>query len=126
MSDDEDDPEKLKAIYEGSREVENSNELDGVPKKGDEPGDALDLPGFRFLTSLLKATPFSDFLHYKAMTVNTHKTRQGRITKYCDDHPRIAGFCTLADLALRIVVVVMVLAAITAILAGTILRTFYL
>lgn len=125
MTEESKEADDLDALYKRSREVETSNQLDGVQSKDGETGDALDLPGFRFLTSLLKATPFTDFLHYKAVSCYTHKTKQGRITKYCEDHPKVAKFCTVADLTLRLVAVVMVLSTIGAILVGTIIRTFY-
>ena len=109
-------------LYASSREVERSSDLDGVTNS-DAPD--VDLPGFKFLTSLMAATPFSDYLHYKAIASCSHLTRQARVQYYCGEHRVVAGFCTFADLLLRVVVVLMVLGAIGAIAVGIIWRTFY-
>ncbi|NIL78385.1 hypothetical protein [Rhodococcus sp. B10] len=115
--------DKLMELYAGASEVERSSELDGASPDG--PTSDVDLPGFKFLTSLLKATPFTDFVHYQSVSCYTHPEKQDRVSQYCSEHKWVSGFCTFADILLRVVVVLMVLGTIGAILVGAIYKTFY-
>lgn len=74
-----------------------------------------DLPGGSALSSLLTVTPFSDYLQHRAHTLYKHSTVQGRVLKYCEDHPKVAMFCTVADLVLRTLVVILILVVVSAI-----------
>lgn len=111
-------------LYKRSKEMEKSE--DSPPPLLTAPLTlSSEVPGANLLNGLVNAAPFSEYLHYKARANCIHKTDQGRIRKYSEEHPRLARFCTVADILFRIVVVVAILVVVGSVIAGIVLKTFY-
>lgn len=120
VSDDE-----VTQLYKNSVELEKSEDAPPGPLTAPIALSG-DVPGANLLNGLVNAAPFSEFLHYKARANFTHKTDQGRIRKYSEEHPRLSQFCTVADLIFRIIVVASILTIVGAVITGVIIKTVYL
>ncbi|KAA0096686.1 hypothetical protein CIW49_18625 [Mycolicibacterium sp. P1-18] len=117
-------PDEVDQLYRNSKELEKSEDSPPAPLTA-PIALSSDVPGANLLNGLVNAAPFSEFLHFKARANCTHKTDQGRIRKYSEEHPNLAKFCLVADVIFRVLVVLAVLAVVGAVLAGVILKTFY-
>lgn len=117
--------DELDELYRQSKELEQSE--DAQPARLAAPiALASDVPGASLLNGLVNAAPFSEYLHYKARANCVHKTDQGRIRKYSEEHPSLALACTVGDLIFRAIVVLAILALVGSVIAGVVLKTFYL
>ncbi|AAN12594.1 gp33 [Mycobacterium phage Che9c] len=116
-------PEEVDQLYENPKELEQSEDS---PRSPAQIALSADMPGGNLLNGLVNAAPFSEFLHYKALANCNHKTDQGRVRKYSEEHPKLTKFCTIADLIFRVLVCILTLAAVGSVLAGVIIKTFYL
>lgn len=90
-----------------TREVEASAD-DALPKPDPESTPA-DFAAVSTLRALIELSPFTNFVIKQAIIRYTHKTPQGRIMKYEEDHKWVAGFCHIADLFLRLLFTMMLL-----------------
>lgn len=89
-------------LYEqdATREVEAS--ADDTLQKAEPESAPTDFAAVSTLRALIELSPFTNFVIKQAIIRYTHKTVQGRIMKFEEDHKWVAGFCHIADLFLRL------------------------
>ncbi|GAA4809743.1 hypothetical protein [Tomitella cavernea] len=80
--------------------------------------------GLKPLQSMLDATLFGDYLHYRAMNAHNLPAREHRVSAYCENHRALAFVCTALDVTTRLLVWVAVYSALVAIVGAAIWRTF--
>lgn len=96
---------EMEGLYQGEvREVEESED-DGPRVAQSQPDQ--DISTVSTLRALIELSPFTNFVMKQAVIRYTHKTIQGRIAKYEEDHKWVAGFCHIADLTLRLLFTVL-------------------
>ena len=91
--------------------------------KAPQRGDAVEPPnyedptagGARFLGHLLQRSPFFDYFCQVAEASYEGKNLQPKVRKAQNDHKWLYRFCTAADMTLRVIVVVLILAFIVAV-----------
>jgi hypothetical protein len=103
-----------------SREVEHSED---EPKPG--PSLEENVPGIKFLASLMKATIFTDLFVYHADLRYEHATRAQRISALIEHHPRFYNWCRKADFGMRGGLVVVSVLLVGTAAWGTIIRLFF-
>lgn len=89
---------ELESLYGHSREVEQSED-DNAQAAGRAPDG--DFSTVSTLRALIELSPFTNFVMKQSVIRYSHKTIQGRISKYEEDHKWVARICHFADLALR-------------------------
>lgn len=96
-------PEEVDRLYATGKEMEKSENGTSL---SDEGGNGLeDLPGGAALNGLLGIAPFSAYIVHRAKLEYQHRTLEGRVRKYCIDHPWQNKICTVLDLVLRFIIV---------------------
>lgn len=108
---------ELQGLYGGSSEVESSED-EGLPSDGKQPDPNLST--LSTLRALIELSPFTNFVMRQAVIRYSHKSIQGRILKYEEDHKWVAGFCHIADLLLRLVFTVLLVAFIVTVVYKTV------
>jgi hypothetical protein len=76
-------------------------------------GSTYDDPagGTQVLGNLLYRTPFFDYFVGVAASSYTGKLLEPKVKKLQDDHPKLFRFCVVADLIIRTIVVLLLIAA---------------
>ncbi len=75
--------------------------------------------GARFLGHLLQRSPFFDYFCQVAEATYEGKNLPPKIRKAQNDHKGLYRFCTFADMVLRVIVVLLILALIVAVAVKT-------
>ncbi|WP_255785661.1 hypothetical protein [Mycobacteroides abscessus] len=102
---------EIAELYGGATELEKSEDTPQLPPDVDIGIKVpQEVPGATLLNALLTATPFTGYIHYAATWSYGHRTIEGRVAKYRMDHPLVCAFCGIADLVLRLFVVLLILA----------------
>ncbi|MDQ1130260.1 hypothetical protein [Microbacterium sp. SORGH_AS_0888] len=83
------------------------------------------VPGIRFLASLLKATIFTDLFVYHAVKRYVHPTEQERIDALIVVHPKFYKLCRNSDYIARVLLSAVVTFLVSAAAWGTIARLFF-
>lgn len=83
------------------------------------------VPGVRFLASLLKATIFTDLFVYHADLRFAHPTKQERVDALHEAHPVFYKLCRNSDYVMRIALVAITVGLAGTAAWGTIHRLFY-
>lgn len=110
---------EIRNLYAGAtREVEES--VDDIPQSTDSQPPA-DFDTVSTLRALIELAPFTNFVMKQSVIRYSHKTLQGRISKYEEDHKWVAGFCHLADLALRLMFTALLVVLIVAVVYKTVM-----
>ncbi|KJQ53710.1 hypothetical protein RS85_02260 [Microbacterium sp. SA39] len=84
------------------------------------------IPGIRFLASLLKATIFTDLFVYHAHMRYVYPTEQERVDALIEAHPKFYKLCRNSDYIARAVLAVVTTGLVAAAAGGTIMRLFFL
>lgn len=106
-------------LYEqdATREVEAS--ADDTLQKAEPESAPTDFAAVSTLRALIELSPFTNFVIKQAIIRYTHKTVQGRIMKFEEDH-MVAGFCHIADLLLRLLFTLMLVVVVLLVIYKTI------
>lgn len=83
------------------------------------------VPGIRFLASLMKATIFTDLFVYHALRRYVHPTEQERIDALIEVHPKFYKLCRNSDYVARVILAFLVTSLVGAAAWGMILKLFY-
>jgi hypothetical protein len=115
--DPEDEPKSdARRIAKDATEVRPTSRVpDRTPAP--EPPDYEDPTsgGARFLSHLLRRSPFLDYFSQVAEASYTGKNTEPKVRKAQQDHPALFRFCVIADMTLRVIVVILILALIVAV-----------
>lgn len=109
-----------KAIKQG-RELETSEDL--PPDQRNKLEDQV--PGIKFLASLIKATIFTDLFVYHADVRFVHPTSQERVDALISAHPVFYKVCRNADLVARAVLMTITVSLAALAAWGTIYKLFF-
>jgi len=117
LRDDPDEPRSdARRIAKGASEVSPTSR---VPQRTDvpEPPDYEDPTsgGARFLSHLLRRSPFLDYFTQVAEASYQGKNAEPKVRKAQQDHPALFRFCVFADMTLRVIVVTLILIFIVAV-----------
>lgn len=118
LRDDENDEPKSEGrrIVRGASEVRPASR---VPQRTEvpEPPDYEDPTsgGARFLSHLLRRSPFLDYFTQLAEASYQGKNAEPKVRKAQQDHPTLFRFCVFADVTLRVIVVALILVLIAAV-----------
>lgn len=124
LRDDEDPDEEPKADARAlAKRAKGVRPADQVPQRTDVPEPpAYEDPtagGARFLSHLLTRSPFLDYFLQVAESSYQGKSAEPKVRKAQQEHPGLFRFCVVADMILRIVVVLLILALIVAVAIKT-------
>lgn len=104
--------EELQGLYADAVEVESFNELKDFDHN-QKPKSFSEVPAGATLSSLLHLAPFAEYLERRAVKLYTHESLERRVSKYCKEHRAVAIFCTIADLVVRSLVIILILVIVT-------------
>jgi hypothetical protein len=113
-----DDELLLEAARSSATEMERAEDTSS-------PEPSSEIPGVAFLTSLSKATLFFDYFCHVAYRRFAHKAAQARVKEMITCHPRVYKTCVGLDLGLRLVLILLVTGAVSAVVIGTIIKTVF-
>lgn len=100
---------EVEGLYEGAKELEAAPDAP-PPTSAPPPLLGDNIPGGSALSALLTAAPFTEYVHYAARNRYGHVTIDGRVALYEKDHPWVAKYCVFADMVLRTLVTIVILA----------------
>lgn len=114
------------AIESGSEmEVSEPDASTQAPVPAPRPTYEDQVPGVKFLASLLKATIFTDLFVYHADLRFAHPTKQERVDALHEAHPVFYKLCRNSDYVVRIALVAITVGLAGTAAWGTIHRLFY-
>jgi hypothetical protein len=119
-------PKDVEEVLEAAKRGEEMEESESVEPLGYQPSDVPDVPGLKVLTSLMKASFFTDFFVYHARIQYLHPTLQERVRAHIDARPRFYQWCRNVDFIARGGLMVVVIGTLTAVAWGFVYRTFFL
>lgn len=117
---DEADVALVNATLQGSTEAEQSESLGRPSQKLEDQ-----IPGIKFLASLMKATLFTDLFVYHAHIRFMHATPQERVAALKQEHGTFYKWCRNSDYIARVVLMIGTTGLVGAVAVGTVLKLFY-
>lgn len=114
------DREEVRTTRRGAQELEESDGTPSALAVAAESG----VPGLGIVRGLIQSTFFMDLFCHHADRRYRHLSPQARVASYIAEAPRFYSFVMMADVAVRIITVLMLLGALGLIAWFTIWKVF--
>jgi hypothetical protein len=118
--------EDVEQVLAAQKRGEEMEESESDEPTGYKSSDVPEVPGLKVLTSLMKASFFTDFFVYHARIQYLHPSLQERVRAHIEMRPRFYRWCRNADYIARAVLMIVVIGTLTAVAWGFVYRTFFL